>query len=296
MPRVKANGIDIEYDTFGDPSSSPLLLIMGLGSQMVRWEEDFCNMLVERGHYVVRFDNRDVGLSSKFDEAGVPNVIEIMKAVAKGEEVEVPYTVDDMADDSAGLLEALGIETAHVCGISMGGMIAQAMAIRHPSRMRSMISIMSSTGNPELPKAKPEALAVLMTPAPAERDAYLEHSVKLRRIIGSPGFAFDEEVVKKDAARSYDRCFYPQGAARQLAGISAHGNRKLALASVTVPTLVIHGAADPLVPVEGGKDTAEAIPGAKLSIIEGMGHSLPIELWPRLADEIAAHAKEADGE
>lgn len=294
MPNVSANGIRIEYDTFGDRSSSPLLLIMGLGTQMIFWDEEFCQKLVEKGHYVIRFDNRDIGLSHKFEDAGMPNVIEAMRAAMKGEEVKTAYTIDDMADDTAGLLDALGIEAAHICGASMGGMIAQAMAIRHPSRMLSLISIMSSTGNPSLPQPKPETMSVLIAPVPEEREACIEHSVKIWRTIGSPGFAFDEERIRKLAAHSYDRCFHPPGMARQLVAIIAHGSRKPALASVTVPTLVIHGAEDPLIPVEAGKDTAEAVPGAELLIIEGMGYDLPPELWPRIVDANAAHMHKAE--
>jgi len=295
MPNVSANGIQIEYDTFGDSLNSPLLLIMGLGSQMTRWDEDFCGLLVKQGFYVIRFDNRDVGLSSKLEEAGVPKVLKAMAAAARGEKVEAPYKIKDMADDAIGLLDALGIDKAHVCGASMGGMIAQTMAVKHPSRVISLISIMSSTGNPELPPGKPEAMKVLVTPAPTQREPYIEYTAALRRTIGSPGFAFDEKRERERAALDYDRCFHPQGVARQLMAIVTRENLKPALASVTVPTLVIHGAADPLVPMEAGKDTAQAVPGSELMIIEGMGHDLPPEVWPRVVDAIAKHAKKAEG-
>ena len=294
MPNVRANGIQIEYDTFGDAASPALLLIMGLGSQMVRWEETFCNQLAERGHYVIRFDNRDVGLSTQFPEAGVPHVLNAMRAQAQGEAVTAPYTLDDMADDTVGLLDALDIERAHICGASMGGMIAQTVAIRHPARVASLISIMSTTGNPSLPAPKPAASAVLFKPAPKDRAAFIEHTIAVRRVIGSPGFPFDEDVSRHRAARDYDRCFHPEGTARQLMAVVAHGNRKNALKSVTAPTLVIHGDADPLVPVEGGRDTAEAIPGADLLIIEGMGHELPLDAWPRVVEAIATHTQKAN--
>lgn len=292
MPNVTANGIQIEYDTFGDSSSPPLLLIMGLGMQMIAWDEDFCNKFVEKGLYVIRFDNRDIGLSAKFEEAGVPDVMAALTAFLQGQEVAAPYNLDDMTDDAVGLLDALGIEKAHICGASMGAAITQTIGYRHPSRVLSLITIMGSTGNPELPQAKPEAMELLLTPAPEEREAYIEHSVRNSKILWG-SFNFDEEYSRQRAAHAYDRSFYPQGVARQLVAIMAHGNRKPHLASVTVPTLVIHGAEDPLVPVEGGKDTAEAIPGAEILIIDGMGHSLPKDAWPQIVDAIAKHTSKA---
>ena len=293
MPNVSANGIQIEYETFGNDSYPPLLLIMGVGCQMILWPDEFCDMLANRGHYVIRFDNRDAGLSSKFEEAGVPDIMEVMSSVLQGEEVETPYTLDDMADDTIGLLDSLNIETAHVCGLSMGGMIAQVVAYRYPARVLSLLSIMSTTGNPELPQGTPEALAVLFDPVPADREANIEYNVKVQQTIGSPGFPFDEDWMRDLAARCYDRCFCPQGTVRQTAAIFAHGNRKPSLAGITAPTLVIHGSEDPLLPVEGGKDTKESIPGAELLIIDGMGHDLPREVWPQLVDAIAAHTQKA---
>jgi len=295
MTSMQANGITIEYETFGDRAGRPILLIMGLGSQMTRWEEEFCQNLAGRGHFVIRFDNRDVGLSTHFHEAGLPNVQKAMAASLTGEPVEAPYTLDDMADDAVGLLDGLGIPKAHVCGVSMGGMIAQAMAIRHPDRLLSMISIMSRTGDPAEPQARPEAMAVLLAPTPTEREAALDHMVKTRRTIGSPGFPFDEADTRKKAARDYDRAFDPAGVTRQLVAVLAHGNRKPALASVRLPTLVIHGADDPLVPVEAGRITAEAVPGAEILIIEGMGHDLPIGVWPRVTEAISGFTSKAQG-
>jgi pimeloyl-ACP methyl ester carboxylesterase len=294
MTRVRANGIEIEYDSFGSASGRPLLLIMGLGGQSIMWDEGFCEALAERGHFVVRYDNRDVGLSTKFDAAGIPNVMELMMQGAAGKTPSVPYTLDDMADDAAGLLEALGLESAHVCGASMGGMIAQTVAIRHGGRLRSLTSIMSSTGNPSLPPAKPEAMAVLMTPPPTDRAGSLDAAVRTWRTIGSPGFPFDEARIRERAGRLYDRSFYPQGTARQLAAILAHGNRAPRLREVSTPTLVIHGAADPLVPIEGGQDTARSIPGAELLVIEGMGHDLPEGAWPQLVGAISEHTAKAE--
>ncbi len=287
MPKIIANNIEIEYDTFGDPSSNPLLLIRGLGSQMISWEEEFCELLVNHGFFVIRFDNRDVGLSTKFEEAGVPDIMKLVIGAQRGEKIESPYTLEDMADDAIGLLDALKIDKAHICGASMGAMIVQVIAVRYPSRVLSLTSIMGSTGNPDLPQPKQEAMKVILKPAPTEREAYIEESVKRWRALYGTGFPFDEERRQKMATRAYDRSFYPQGFARQLAAVLASGNRKPTLASIKVPTLVIHGGDDLLVPVEGGIDTAEAIYGAELLIINGMGHSLPPETWPQIVDAIA---------
>jgi len=294
MSRVTANGIQVEYETFGNSSGRPLLLIMGLGGQLIFWDDALCRDLAARGHYVIRFDNRDAGLSTKFDEAGIPDLVEIFGKIMQRQKISTPYTLDDMADDTAGLLDALGIKRAHICGISMGGMIAQTMAIRHPSRLLSLISIYSNTGNPELPQPKPEVMGLLMATPPNERQAFVEHMVGLFKTIAGRGFPVDEEWTRKIIAEGYDRCFCPQGNARQLVAILARGNRKPALASVKVPTLVIHGTADPLVSVEGGKDTAKAIPGAQLMLIEGMGHDLPHGgAWPRIVEAITAHTLKA---
>ena len=292
MARVRANGIELEYDTFGAESGRPLLLIMGLGSQSLLWDEGFCEALAERGHFVVRYDNRDVGLSSKLDHAGVPNVMALMLGGPSA--APVPYTLDDMADEAAGLLGALGLGATHVCGASMGGMIAQTLAIRHGARVRSLVSIMSSTGNPNLPQAQPEAMAVLTAPPPADRAGALDAAVRTWRTIGSPGFPFDEAKIRARAGRMFDRSFHPDGVARQLAAIIAHGSRVEKLRDVKAPTLVIHGAADPLVPLAGGEDTARAIPGAELLVIEGMGHDLPEGAWPRIVGAISEHTAKAE--
>jgi pimeloyl-ACP methyl ester carboxylesterase len=292
LPRANANGIELEYDTFGSANDRPLLLIMGLGMQMLQWDERFCAALAERGQYVIRFDNRDVGLSTKFDHTGVPDLAKLMQPGA--DRSGVPYTLDDMADDAAGLLEALRIESAHIVGASMGGMIAQTIAYRHAPQTRSLVSIMSSTGNPALPPAKPEAMAVLITPRPLDREGNIEASLKASAVIGSPGFPQDPVRLRERAGMMFDRAFTPLGTARQMAAIFAHGNRVPRLAAITAPTLVIHGIADPLVPVEGGRDTAKAIPGAQLLEIEGMGHDLPPGLWARIVDAIGAHAKKAE--
>lgn len=293
MPNVTTNGIQIEYDTFGNPSSPPLLLIMGLGRQMIVWDEEFCNQFAGQGLYVIRFDNRDVGLSSKIYKDEVPNVMGVSDALQRGETAKVPYTLDDMADDSIGLLDALGIERAHVCGVSMGGMIAQIMAMRNPSRVWSLISMLSSTGDPDLPTAKPEVIALLMAPRPDKRDAYVEHMVNVFRTLAGPKIPIDEKLTRRLVERSYDRCYYPQGVAYHWAAVMAAGDRTQALKSISAPTLVIHGSDDPLIPVECGKATTEAVPGAELLIIEGLGHSIPREARPRLMNAIVAHIKKA---
>lgn len=288
MPKAQANGIELEYETFGDRSSPPLILIMGLASQMIMWDEAFCRRLAERGRFVIRFDNRDIGLSTRLTALEVPNVFAAMAATARGETVKAPYSIEDMGDDTVGLLDALSIEKAHVCGASMGGMIAQAVAIRHPSRVLSLISIMSTTGEPGLPPPRPEAMQALLTPPPGNRAGFIEQGLKTWRAIGSPGFPFHEETMRAKMAQTYDRGYYPAGVVRQLMAIITQAGRRSALSAVRVPTLVIHGAADPLVPVECGRDTASSVPGAKLMLIEGMGHDLPPELWPRLVDAIVS--------
>jgi pimeloyl-ACP methyl ester carboxylesterase len=294
MSKVRANSIQIEYETFGNPSSPPLLLIIGLGGQVIYWAESFCRQLAEAGLYVIRFDNRDAGLSTKMDRMGEPDVMDVIGKLMSGQKVTPPYTIEDMAADAIGLLDALGIEKAHICGMSMGGMIAQALAIGYPQRVLSLTSIYSTTGNPALPRPKPEVIGLLLTPPPRDREPFIEFNLKIFRAITGPRFGLDEKWVRKVIGLAYDRSFCPQGDARQFIAILTQGNRKAGLEGLKVPTLVIHGDADPLVPVEAGKDTAEAVPGAKLKIIEGMGHDLPHgELWTQIAKEIIAHTLSA---
>ena len=253
------------------------------------------NSPAQQGHYVIRFDNRDAGLSSKIEEAGVPDIMQTIEAQMKGETINPPYTIEDMADDAVGLLDALGIEKAHICGMSMGGMIAQTIAINYPKRVLSLISIYSGTGDPEEPQPKPEAMEFLLTPPPEERKEYIEHGIKLFSTISGPGFPYDDEWLRNFIAQSYDRAYNPEGTTRQLVAIMAQKNRRPALKSLSAPTLVIHGADDPLVLVEGGKNTAADIPGSKLMIIDGMGHDLPQGgAWPQIIDAIVDHTHKAD--
>lgn len=290
MRRARANGIELEYETFGRADDPALLLVMGLGAQMILWHEEFCEALAARRLHVVRFDNRDVGRSTWLEEAGMPDVLAAMAATTQRQPVPSAYLLRDMAADAAGLLDALDIDAAHVAGASMGGMIAQTLAIEHPARVRTLTSIMSTTSHPDLPAATPEAMAVLLTPAPTEREAAIERSVEVWRTIGSPGFPVDENEVRAQAARAFDRGVNPAGVARQLVAILASGHRREALGDVRAPTLVIHGSDDPLIPDAAGRDTAASVPGAELLLIEGMGHDLPRALWPQLIDAIAKHA------
>lgn len=292
MHSVSANGLQIEYETFGKPDSPPLLLIIGLGGQMIFWDEELCKQLAQQGLFVIRYDNRDVGLSSKLEEAAVPDVMSAIQSLMQGETLNSPYTIEDMAEDALGLLDSLGIEKAHLCGMSMGGMIAQTVAIRYPRRVLSLISIYSTTGNPELPPPRPEVMGFLLAPPPEERGANIEHTLKMFRTISGPGFPFDEKWHRKMAAQAYDRAFYPQGLIRQFVAILSQKNRKAALASISMPTLVIHGSDDPLVQVECGKDTAEAVLGADLKIIDGMGHDLPHDgAWLQIVSDIVSHTR-----
>jgi pimeloyl-ACP methyl ester carboxylesterase len=289
-----ANGIRLCYETFGDPKNPPLLLIMGLAAQMILWDDEFCAQLADRGFWVIRFDNRDIGLSTRFDGARTPHFAEMLFVHATRLKFRVPYTLHDMAKDTVGLLDALGIRTAHVVGASMGGAIAQELAIAFPQRLRSMTCIMSSTGDPKLPKPQPRAMARLGKKVPLDRDGYLREYVATWSVLSGDHFPFDAERTMRQGAAGFERGINPPGVARQLMAIVASGNRKKALSHVHVPTLVIHGTADPLVPAEAGRDTARTIPGARLLLIEGMGHSFPREVWPRIIDAIAQHAMKAE--
>lgn len=278
MTRSASNGIELVYEAFGDEADPPLLLVMGLGVPCFGWDDRFCRALAERGLWVIRFDNRDVGESTHLRAAARPD----LGAALIGDTSSAAYRLEDMADDAAGLLDALGTESAHVVGASMGGMIAQVLAIRHPERVRSLTSIMSTVGPP-----RPEAVEVLLAPPARTRGEYEQRIVDNWRLIGSPGFSFDEDRLRQLARRSWDAGYDGDGVARQLLAILALGDRSEALGAVEVPTVVIHGDSDPLIQPEGGRATAQAIAGAELDMVEGMGHDLPVELYERFSDRIA---------
>jgi pimeloyl-ACP methyl ester carboxylesterase len=280
---VGPSGIEVTYERFGDVQAPPVLLIMGVGAQMLGWNEGFCDELVARGLQAIRFDNRDVGLSSHFPDAPAPD----LAAALSGDTSSASYTLSDMAADTIGLLDALGLDSAHIVGASMGGMIAQTIAIEHPDRVRSLTSMMSTTGDRSVGQPKPQALGALAGPRPRSRDDVMNRAVAAFRVVGSPGFKLDEDEVRERAGRSYDRAYDPLGVARQAVAVIASGDRTARLRTVDVPTLVIHGADDLMCDVSGGRATADAIPGAELVVIDGMGHDLPRALWPQIASLIA---------
>ena len=288
MPRAQVNGLELEYDSFGDPASSPLLLVMGLSYQMIEWDDAVCQMLADRGFWVTRFDNRDVGLSSKLDQLGVPDLLGAMTGTAPP-----PYTLDEMARDAVGLLDVLGVSAAHIVGVSMGGMTAQLIAINHPGRVLSLTSIMSTVGGPNVVRAQPELTATLLVPPGRTREERVEQSLNVRRLINGAGVLFDEDRARRKAERAVDRCFHPDGGLRQIAAILAAPDRAPALGRLTIPALVIHGEEDPLVPPDNGRQTAAALPNARLIMIPGMGHNLPERVWPDVVDAIVALAGSA---
>jgi pimeloyl-ACP methyl ester carboxylesterase len=283
MPTIAVNDIDICYENFGPEDASPLLLVMGLGAQMTLWPTGFVSELLERGFRVIRFDNRDVGLSSK-SEGDPPDVMALYAKAMAGQPVEAPYSLSTMAADAVGLLDALDIPAAHVVGASMGGMIVQMMAIEHPTRVLSMTSIMSTTGAGHVGQPDPEAMMALLTPPPADRTGAIEATVGTARVIA--GSLFDEADARARATEAYDRCFHPAGPAFQIAAIAATGDRTERLHGVEVPTLVVHGREDPLVTLSGGEATAAAVPGADLLVFGQMGHDTPPVYWSQLADAI----------
>ena len=288
MPRLRANEIDIEYETFGDPQSPPLLLIMGLGAQMISWEDDFCSQLAGRGFHVIRFDNRDSGLSTRMEAAGPPDM-----AAALSGNPQPAYRLDDMAADAVGLLDALGIEAAHVVGASMGGYIAQLVAINHPGRVLSLTSIMSGPNTAEGVPPTPEGAAVLMLKPPATREDRIELAMSIRRVLVGSADPFDEAFERARATRAVDRAYYAVGTGRQLVAVIAAEPRLERLKKLRAPMLVIHGKDDVLVPVENGRIVAAAVPGARLLEIDGMGHDLPRRVWPQVLDAIGANARKA---
>jgi pimeloyl-ACP methyl ester carboxylesterase len=296
MPTIVTpnTAIELFYEDRGDPAAEVILLVMGLGAQMTLWPDELVEALVSRGFRVIRYDNRDIGLSQKMEGARAPSPATQVLRKKMGFPAKVPYTLKDMAEDGIGLMDALGIDRAHVVGASMGGMIVQLMAIHHPERLLTMTSIMSTTGNPKLPQADKPAYEALTAPLAAlDEESVVAHGMNIARAIGSPGYPFDPERQREKVLRGVRRSVYPAGLPRQLAAIIDDGDRTARLAGVRVPTLVMHGEADPLVKLAGGEATAAAIPGARLVTIPGWGHDLPLQLLDRIADEIAGHAREA---
>jgi len=294
MPNIRANGINIEYAEVGSRDGIPLLFINGFGSQMTSWPTEYHQALADKGMRVIIFDNRDVGLAQKWDGI-VPNVQEVLAAVRAGKKPDVPYTLNDMAADAAALLTALGIETAHISGCSMGGMLAQLVVLNHPEKARSLISIFSTTSDPSLPPSSPEAMAALTTPAPAnDRATVIAHSLKGRRAYASTAWPFDEDRLGKLVGLNYDRMFYPEGSSRQYAAIMATPPRTERLKSLKLPALVLHGSADTLIRPAAGRHTAECIPGSEYHEIEGWGHDMPLQAIPIVAGYIADFVKRVE--
>jgi pimeloyl-ACP methyl ester carboxylesterase len=279
-----ANGLELAYQEIGDPADEPLLLIMGLATQMLAWDEELCAMLADCGFRVVRFDNRDIGRSTKIEEGGLPSRADMLL----GRRGSAAYLLRDMAEDTTGLMDYLGIESAHLVGASMGGMIAQTVAIERPERVRSLVSIMSTTGNRWVGMPAYKALGTLFARPGKGREAAIEHSVRVFRIIGSPAYPMDEERFRRLAGASYDRSHSRAGIARQLHAITASGDRTPELEKLRLPATVLHGGSDPLIRPAAGRATARAIRDSRLRIFEGMGHDLPRELWPEFVEEIAA--------
>ncbi len=285
-----ANGINICYDIFGDASAEPLVLIMGLGGQMVLWDDAFCEQLAARGFRVVRFDNRDVGKSSRLAGGGRLTPWEMLKVRFLNIAPAAPYRLRDMANDTIALMDVLGIRSAHIVGASMGGMIAQEIAITFPDRVRSLISIMSTTGNPDLPQPSNEAVALLTEPQPQSRDKFITRFKRNWKVLRAGRFPEDEALDRSRAERIFDRGLNPAGVQRQIRAVLASGSRKERLSKVKAPTLVIHGTTDPLVDPKAAQDTAASIPDAKLMMVQGMGHALPMAIWPEIIDAIDKHA------
>lgn len=288
--RLRANGLEFAYDTFGDPAAPAILLIMGLGAQMISWPEPFCEQLAASGFHVIRFDNRDIGRSTKLTHQGVPDIAGMLANVSAGRIPNAPYLLADMAQDAVSILDALGISSAHIVGASMGGAIGQEVAMLHSNRVRTLTSIMSTSGDPSLPPPEPQAMAVLSSPTPTDLDGYTSHYKKLMKVLRGPGFPADEALDEVRARRAHSRGISPAGVARQFAAILASGSRKERLASLSVPTLVIHGRNDPLVPLACGIDVARAVPGAEMLTVERMGHALALSTWPPIIEAISNHA------
>ncbi len=295
MPQVSANDITIEYESFGTPSDPTILLIMGLGMQLIAWPEQFCVELASRGYRVIRYDNRDTGFSTKFNGEKTPSVLSLVIRSALRLPIRVAYTLSDMADDAVGLLDALHVSVAHIVGASMGGMIAQNFAASYPERIHTLTSVMSTSGHRSLPGADPLVSRHLFRSRPNgnDREAVIAHSMRTVELIGSRAYPIDDETRREMVSISFDRCYFPSGFVRHIGAIIKDGDRRRRLGTIAVPTLVIHGREDPLVPLAGGIDTAKHIPGAQLAVIDDMAHNFPVELWPRIIDLITSHAKQS---
>jgi pimeloyl-ACP methyl ester carboxylesterase len=289
MNIVKANGVELAFDSFGKESDEAILLIAGLGTQMIRWTVPFCERLAARGYRVIRFDNRDVGCSTHFSQWAPPDFGALAAALMAGQRPDVPYTLHDMAEDAIGLLDALSIAQANVVGRSMGGMIAQIMASEHSEQVLSLTSIMSSTGNPALPQAAPDVMAMMTRPAPdpiSDQAGFLSHGLAFARRIAGTGYPFDEEAHRALVLEEVQRAYDPGGTGRQIAAMAITGDRRSRLATITIPTLVVHGADDPLILPACGRDTASSIPGAEFMLFDGMGHDLPPALYGMVVEAI----------
>ena len=282
MPAAAVNSLEIHYETFGSPSDPAILLIMGLGTQMIYWHTEFCQQLADNGYFVIRYDNRDVGKSSYLKDQPVPDLTKILMSVTLGGKPEAPYNLQDMAVDALGLLDHLGVGRAHVVGMSMGGMIAQTIAFTYPDRVSSLTSIMSSTGDFTLPQAKPEAMATLTQSIPATREDYIRATKSIWRVLSGPVAEFEEDRYEDLAGEAFDRGLNAAGFIRHFAAIITDGDRTSRLAGITTPTLVVHGTLDPLIPYEHGVATSRAIESSSLVTIEGMGHTLPAQYWPEI--------------
>ncbi len=291
MPKATTNGIQIEYETFGEKSSPSVLLIMGLAGQLIHWQKEFCMKLSHQGYHVIRYDNRDAGLSTKFKEFTLKKTMENIGACLMKKEASVPYSIEDMADDAAGLLDFLDIKKAHICGMSMGGFIAQTFAINYPDRTSSLTSIYSNPGNRKEYQPTQKVSEFMLSPVPSNRDAYIEHMVAYFKFISGSGVPFDEDFHRTLAGQSHDRSFCPEGTARQTLAILTQKDRGADLEKLSIPALVIHGDDDPVVPLAGGKATVDAIPGAELKIIKGMGHAMPNlqAYWTEILDAMVCH-------
>lgn len=291
---IQANGITITYDCFGEAHDPVILLIMGLATQLIHWDEEFCKKLASTGYRVIRFDNRDIGKSSKFSGSNTPGIGSLLANKWFGRRIRAPYLLNDMADDALGLLTALEIEKAHVVGVSMGGMIAQCMAIKAPERIKSMTSIMSTTGARNLPKPKSSVSFKIMKPVPKDETEFINHGLKMWQLLHGEHYGFDHDRISRLILRAKKRSFHPAGVLRQLSAIIASGDRTRQLAQVKVPSLVMHGDVDPLVPYECGVATAAALQNVRFKTLKGMGHTLPSQLWDEMIDEITGLTKTAE--